>query len=83
MLRSRWRIERCRAVEGQGGCPLMAAAAEVVAAIDHITRYKPDWRGTLNDADFNALNDMYQRAKHHPEEWLPTATRRQPSTTST
>ncbi|MCV7372104.1 DUF4226 domain-containing protein [Mycolicibacterium arabiense] len=48
----------------------MAAAAEVVAAIDHITRYKPDWRGTLNDADFNALNDMYQRAKHHPEEWL-------------
>jgi hypothetical protein len=33
-------------------------------------RYKPDWRGTLNDADFNALNDMYQRAKHQPEEWL-------------
>ena len=48
----------------------MATAAEVVAAIDHITRYKPDWRGTLNDADFNTLNDMYQRAKHHPEEWL-------------
>jgi hypothetical protein len=48
----------------------MATAAEVVAAIDHITRYKPEWRGTLNDADFAALNDMYQRAKHHPEEWL-------------
>lgn len=48
----------------------MATAAEVVAAIDHITRYKPDWRGTLNDADFAALNDMYQRAKFHPEEWL-------------
>src|SRR5690349_17445134 len=48
----------------------MATAAEVVAAIDHIMRYKPDWRGTLNDADFTALNDMYQRAKNHPEEWL-------------
>lgn len=48
----------------------MATAAEVVAAIDHILRYKPDWRGTLNDADFTALNDMYQRAKNHPEEWL-------------
>ena len=48
----------------------MATPAEVVAAIDHVLRYKPDWRGTLNDADFNALNDMYQRAKHHPEEWL-------------
>ena len=48
----------------------MATAAEVVDAIDHILRYKPDWRGTLNDADFTALNDMYQRAKHHPEEWL-------------
>lgn len=50
--------------------PLMATAAEVVEAIDHITRFKPDWRGTLNDADFAVLNDMYQRAKHHPEEWL-------------
>ncbi|BBY96406.1 hypothetical protein MGALJ_60750 (plasmid) [Mycobacterium gallinarum] len=48
----------------------MATAAEVVAAIDHILRFKPDWRGTLNDADFAALNDMYQRAKFHPEEWL-------------
>ena len=48
----------------------MATAAEVVAVIDHITRYKPDWRGTLNDSDFAALNDMYQRAKNHPEEWL-------------
>ncbi|MDT5078144.1 MAG: hypothetical protein QOJ80_2781 [Mycobacterium sp.] len=48
----------------------MATPAEVVAAIDHIMRYKPNWRGTLNDSDFNVLNDMYQRAKHHPEEWL-------------
>lgn len=48
----------------------MATAAEVVAAVDHIMRYRPDWRGTLNDADFTTLNDMYQRAKHHPEEWL-------------
>jgi Domain of unknown function (DUF4226) len=48
----------------------VATPAEVVAAIDHVLRYKPDWRGTLNDADFNALNEMYQRAKHHPEEWL-------------
>ena len=48
----------------------MATAAEVVAAIDHIARYKPDWRGTLNDSDFAALNDMYQRAKFHPEEYL-------------
>lgn len=48
----------------------MATAAEVVAAIDHVMRFKPDWRGTLNDADFNVLNDMYQRAKNHPEEWL-------------
>lgn len=48
----------------------MATPAEVVAAVDHVLRYKPDWRGTLNDADFNALNEMYQRAKHHPEEWL-------------
>ena len=48
----------------------MATAAEVVEAIDHVLRYKPDWRGTLNDADFNALNEIYQRAKHHPEEWL-------------
>lgn len=48
----------------------MATAAEVVDAIDHVLRFKPDWRGTLNDADFAALNDMYQRAKHHPEEWL-------------
>ncbi|KUH91836.1 DUF4226 domain-containing protein [Mycobacterium sp. IS-1556] len=48
----------------------MATAAEVVEAIDHILRFKPDWRGTLNDADFAALNDMYQRAKNHPEEWL-------------
>lgn len=48
----------------------MATAAEVVAAIDHIVRYKPDWRGTLNDSDFGALNEMYQRAKHHPEEYL-------------
>ena len=48
----------------------MATAADIVAAIDHIARYKPDWRGTLNDADFAALNDMYQRAKFHPEEYL-------------
>lgn len=48
----------------------MATAAEVVAAVDHIMRFKPDWRGTLNDSDFAALNEMYQRAKHHPEEWL-------------
>lgn len=48
----------------------MATAAEVVAAVDHIMRFKPDWRGTLNDSDFAVLNDMYQRAKHHPEEWL-------------
>ena len=48
----------------------MATAAEVVAAVDHIMRFKPDWRGTLNDSDFNVLNDMYQRAKNHPEEWL-------------
>lgn len=48
----------------------MATAAEVVAAIDHIIRFKPEWRGTLNDADFAVLDDMYQRAKHHPEEWL-------------
>lgn len=48
----------------------MATPAEVVAAIDHIMRFKPDWRGTLNAADFAALNDMYQRAKHHPEDWL-------------
>jgi hypothetical protein len=48
----------------------VATPAEVVAAVDHVLRYKPDWRGTLNDADFNALNEMYQRAKHHPEEWL-------------
>ena len=48
----------------------MASAAEVVAAIDHILRYKPDWRGTLNDADFTALNDMYDRAKNHPQGWL-------------
>lgn len=48
----------------------MATAAEVVAALDHIMRFKPDWRGTLNDSDFAALNEMYQRAKHHPEEWL-------------
>jgi Domain of unknown function (DUF4226) len=48
----------------------VATAADVVEAIDHVLRYRPDWRGTLNDADFNALNEMYQRAKHHPEEWL-------------
>jgi len=48
----------------------VATAAEVVAAVDHIMRFKPDWRGTLNDSDFAALNEMYQRAKHHPEEWL-------------
>ncbi|NTY62517.1 DUF4226 domain-containing protein [Mycolicibacterium sphagni] len=48
----------------------MATAAEVVSAIDHILRYKPDWRGTLNDADFAVLNDIYQRAKNHPEDWL-------------
>ena len=48
----------------------MATAAEVVAAVDHIMRYKPEWRGTLNDSDFNAINEMYQRAKNHPEEWL-------------
>lgn len=53
-----------------GGEQLMATAAEVVAAIDHIIRFKPEWRGTLNDADFAVLDDMYQRAKHHPEEWL-------------
>ena len=46
----------------------MASAAEVVATIDHILRYKPDWRGTLNDTDFTALNDMYDRAKNHPIE---------------
>nr|MCH9762455.1 DUF4226 domain-containing protein [Actinomycetes bacterium] len=48
----------------------MASAAEVVATIDHILRYKPDWRGTLNDADFTALNEMYDRAKNHPQDWL-------------
>ena len=48
----------------------MATAAEVVAAVDHIMRFKPDWRGTLSDADFAALNDMYQQAKFHPEEYL-------------
>jgi len=46
----------------------VASAAEVVATIDHILRYKPDWRGTLNDGDFTALNDMYDRAKNHPIE---------------
>jgi hypothetical protein len=54
----------------RSGGQLMATAAEVVAAVDHIMRFKPDWRGTLNDSDFSALNDMYQRAKHHPEEYL-------------
>jgi hypothetical protein len=48
----------------------MATAADVVTAVDHIMRFKPDWRGTLNNSDFAALNEMYQRAKHHPEEWL-------------
>jgi len=42
----------------------VATAAQVVATIDHVLRYKPDWRGTLNDVDFAALNDMYDRAKN-------------------
>lgn len=44
----------------------MATLAEVVAAIDHILRYKPNWRGTLNDADFFALNEAYQMGKNDP-----------------
>ena len=48
----------------------VATAAEVVAAIDHVLRYKPNWRGSLNDSDFAVLNDMYERAKNHPEAWL-------------
>ncbi|MCH9729728.1 MAG: DUF4226 domain-containing protein [Actinomycetia bacterium] len=48
----------------------MASAAEVVEAIDHILRYEPDWRGSLNDGDFTALNEMYDRAKNNPQEWL-------------
>lgn len=45
----------------------MATGADVVAAIDHILRHKPTWRGTLNDSDFAALKDIYQRAKQHRE----------------
>jgi hypothetical protein len=44
----------------------VATLADVVAAIDHIMKYKPNWRGTLNDADFNVLNKVYQWSKENP-----------------
>ena len=45
-----------------------------------ILRFKPDWRGTLNDAGLRrAQRFMYQRAKNHPEEWLINRIFRQPA----
>lgn len=46
----------------------MATPAQIIEVIDHIRRFKPDWRGTLSDSDYSTLSQAYERAKVHPDE---------------